>query len=61
MNPMVLIALANAAVDIGVKLINASKSLPDADSPEALAELKKLEERLNVTLAEVKAYHPKQV
>ena len=60
MNPLILIALANGAVDIAVKLIRASKELPDADSPEALAELKKLEGRLALTLADVKAYKPKQ-
>jgi hypothetical protein len=56
-----IIAGASAAVDLAVKLMNAAKDLPDADSPEALAELKALEGRLSLTLADVKAYQPKQV
>lgn len=58
---MAMIALANGAFDIAIKLINASKELPDANSPEAQAELNVLEARLQLTLAEVKAYKPKQV
>ncbi len=56
-----IIAGASAAVDLAVKLMNAAKDMPDADSPEAQAELKTLEARLNLTLAEVKSYQPKQV
>lgn len=56
-----IIAGANAAVDLAVKLINAAKELPDADSPEAQAEMEKLAGRLTQTLADVKAYQPKQV
>ncbi len=56
-----IIAAANGAIDIAIKLWKASRELPDADSPEAQAELKKLEGRLQLTLAEVQAYKPKQV
>ena len=56
-----IIAGASAAIDLAVKLMNAAKDLPDADSPEAQAELKILEGRLSLTLAEVKAYQPKDV
>jgi hypothetical protein len=56
-----IIALANGAIDLAVKLFKASKELPDADSPEAQAELKLLEGRLTQTLADVKAYQPKVV
>lgn len=56
-----IIAAANGAIDIAIKLWKASRELPDADSPEAQAELKILEGRLQLTLAEVKAYKPKQV
>ena len=56
-----IIAGASAAVDLAVKLMNAAKELPDADSPEAQAEMKKLAERLTQTLADVKAYQPKDV
>jgi len=56
-----ILAGANAAVDLAVKLMNAAKELPDADSPEAQAEMKILAGRLELTLAEVKAYKPKDV
>ncbi len=56
-----IIAGANAAIDLAVKLMNAAKDLPDANSPEAQAELKTLELRLQSTLAQVKAYQPKDV
>lgn len=58
---VMIIAAANGAIDLAIKLFKASKELPDADSPEAQAELKILEGRLQLTLAEVKAYKPKQV
>lgn len=58
---VMIIAAANGAIDLAIKLFKASKELPDADSPEAQAELKILEGRLSLTLAEVKAYKPKQV
>ncbi len=56
-----IIAGASAAIDLAVKLISAARELPDANSPEAQAQLKALEFRLNQTLADVKAYQPKQV
>lgn len=56
-----IIAGASAAIDLAVKLMSAARELPDANSPEAQAELKALEGRLALTLAEVKAYQPKQV
>lgn len=56
-----MIALANGAIDLAIKLWKASRDLPEADSPEAQAELNVLEARLQLTLAEVKAYKPKQV
>ena len=58
---VMIIAAANGAIDLAIKLFKASRDLPDADSPEAQAELKILEGRLQLTLAEVKAYKPKQV
>jgi len=58
---MAIITAASAAIDLAVKLIAVSKSLPDASSPFVLAELKTLEDRLKTTLAEVQAYTPKQV
>lgn len=61
MNAIMLIALANGAIDLGIKLYKASQELPDANSPEALAELKKLETRLRQTMADVNAYQPKTV
>ncbi len=56
-----IIAGASAAVDLAIKLMNAAKELPDADSPEAQAEMEKLAGRLTQTLADVKAYQPKDV
>ena len=56
-----IIAGASAAVDLAIKLMDAAKDLPDANSPEALLELKNLELRLESTKAQVKAYQPKQV
>lgn len=56
-----VIAAANAAVDIAIKLMKAARELPDADSPEAQAELNVLAARLELTLAEVKAYKPKDI
>jgi cobalamin biosynthesis protein CobD/CbiB len=56
-----IIAGANAAVDLAVKLISAARELPDADSPEAQAEMNALAGRLELTLLEVKAYKPKDV
>lgn len=56
---VMIIAAANGAIDLAIKLFRASRDLPDADSPEAQAELKLLEGRLTQTLADVKAYKPK--
>ena len=56
-----IIAGANAAVDLAIKLMNAAKELPDADSPEAQAEMNALAARLELTLLEVKAYKPKDI
>jgi hypothetical protein len=58
---VMIIAAANGAIDLAIKLFKASKDLPDANSPEAQAELKLLEGRLIQTLADVKAYQPKVV
>lgn len=54
-----IIAAANSAIDLAIKLFKASRELPDADSPEAQAQLHALEGRLTQTLADVKAYKPK--
>ena len=57
-DPITIIALANGALDLAIRLFKASRELPGADSPEALAKMKELEGRLTQTLADVKAYKP---
>jgi len=61
MNAMMIIALANTAIDLGIKLFAVSQTMPDKDDPEAQAQLAKLKARLSDTLKKVEAYQPKQV
>lgn len=61
MNAMMIIAMANAAVDLGIKLWAAAQTMPDKDDPAVQLELQKLKNRLNDTLKEVEAYQPKDV
>jgi len=57
----VLIGLAISAIEMGIRLAQSANSLPDANSPEALAKLKELEARLPKTLSEVMALEIKDV
>jgi len=61
MTAVMIIALANAAVDLGIKLYAASQTMPDKNDPEAQAAIGALKKRLQDTDAEVQAYTPKQV
>ena len=61
MQAAVIIGLAMGMIEMGIKLAQEANSLPDANSPEALAKLKDLEARLPKTLAEVQAYTPKVI
>ncbi len=61
MQAAVIIGLAMGLFEMGVKLAQEANSLPDAGSPEALAKMKELEERLPKTLAEVQNLEIKDV
>ena len=61
MSAMMIIALANAAVDLGIKLFAASQTMPDRNDPAAQAQLALLKIKLNNTLRDVDAYEPKDV
>ena len=61
MTAVMIIALANAAVDLGIRLYAASQEMPDKNDPEAQAAVAALKKRLQNTDAEVQAYTPKVV
>ena len=61
MTAVMIIALANAAVDLGIRLYAASQEMPDKNDPEAQAAVAALKKRLQNTDAEVQAYTPHRV